>query len=299
MKSLISLLLSLVFAVTLFAQKEDVTVETDFLSTLLRVEELPPADYPEIAKNAALGGRISVDITLNNEGWVLTAENPRGPHPVCQSVTDPRVMALRNSAVEAAKKARFQSIDGQSTLGMKSRITYHFGYDAETKAAPVKEMRLDRITRLGSTDSGARVVDSGQAVVKESTDNKEMRIDSVRLESAGAARIIPSGETDSKESPDTSARPKSVLGGVLNGKALALPKPSYPAAAKAVRASGSVAVQILILEDGSVYSAAGISGHPLLRASSEIAACGSKFSPTQLSGNPVKVSGVVVYNYVP
>jgi hypothetical protein len=48
-----------------------------------------------------------------------------------------------------------------------------------------------------------------------------------------------------------------------------------------------------------VYSARTVSGHPLLRANSEIAACSSKFTPTLLEGNPVKVSGVITYNFVP
>jgi protein TonB len=87
--------------------------------------------------------------------------------------------------------------------------------------------------------------------------------------------------------------------GVLNGKATSLPKPAYPAAAKAVRAGGSVSVQVVISEAGSVISASAVSGHPLLRAAAESAARGARFSPTLLSGQPVKVSGVITYNFVP
>jgi len=93
--------------------------------------------------------------------------------------------------------------------------------------------------------------------------------------------------------------PKQISGGVLNGKATSLPKPPYPPAARAVRASGSVTVQVLISESGSVISASAVSGHPLLRAAAVAAARGAKFSPTQLSGQPVKVSGVITYNFVP
>lgn len=89
-----------------------------------------------------------------------------------------------------------------------------------------------------------------------------------------------------------------ISGGVVNGKAVSLPKPVYPAAAKAVRASGAVNVEVLIDEEGNVISAAAISGHPLLRAASEQAARSSKFSPTKLSGQLVKVKGIIVYNFV-
>jgi TonB family protein len=91
--------------------------------------------------------------------------------------------------------------------------------------------------------------------------------------------------------------PKTLSGGVLNGKATNLVKPAYPAAAKAVRAEGAVNVQVTIDEEGNVISASAVSGHPLLRAAAVEAARASKFSPTRLSGQPVKVTGVIVYNF--
>ena len=91
--------------------------------------------------------------------------------------------------------------------------------------------------------------------------------------------------------------PKIISGGVVNGKAVSLPKPAYPAAAKAVRAQGAVNVQVTIDEEGNVISATAVSGHPLLRAAAVSAARQAKFSPTQLSGQSVKVTGVIVYNF--
>jgi len=89
-----------------------------------------------------------------------------------------------------------------------------------------------------------------------------------------------------------------ISGGVLNGKALSLPKPAYPPIAKQARASGAVTVQVTISESGSVISATAISGHPLLRPAAVAAARGARFSPTKLSGQPVKVTGVITYNFV-
>ncbi len=90
----------------------------------------------------------------------------------------------------------------------------------------------------------------------------------------------------------------TVSGGILNGKATSLPSPQYPPAARAVKAEGTVSMQILIDESGSVVGVSAVSGHPLLRAASEAAAREAKFSPTFLSGQPVKVSGIVTYNFV-
>jgi TonB family protein len=90
---------------------------------------------------------------------------------------------------------------------------------------------------------------------------------------------------------------KPISGGVLNGKAISLPKPVYPPVARAAKASGTVVVQVLVDEDGNVVTAEAISGHPLLKAACVAAARSAKFSPTKLSGQPVKVSGVINYSF--
>jgi len=92
--------------------------------------------------------------------------------------------------------------------------------------------------------------------------------------------------------------PTVIDGGVVNGKATSLPVPKYPAAALAVKASGTVKVQVTIDENGSVVSASAISGHPLLRAASEQAARRATFSPTLLAGQSVKVTGIITYNFI-
>jgi protein TonB len=157
---------------------------------------------------------------------------------------------------------------------------------------PVKEMRLDRLTKMGSTDS-----DTGAAVRPENAravaDGGEGGL------STGNGTADQGGDAPPPPPPAPKPPPKTVSGGVLNGKATSLPKPAYPAAAKAVQAGGSVSVQVLIDEGGRVVSASAVSGHPLLRAAAVAAARGARFSPTLLSGQAVKVSGVITYNFVP
>ncbi|MET0753211.1 MAG: TonB family protein [Pyrinomonadaceae bacterium] len=97
--------------------------------------------------------------------------------------------------------------------------------------------------------------------------------------------------------PQNKAR-KTVSGGVINGKAVSLPKPVYPQAAKAVRASGAVNVQVMIDENGNVVAASAVSGHPLLRKAAETAASQAKFAPAVIGGKAVKITGVIVYNFV-
>lgn len=98
--------------------------------------------------------------------------------------------------------------------------------------------------------------------------------------------------------PAATSAPIIRSGRVLNGEARDLVKPIYPAPAKAVHASGAVNVQVTIDENGNVTSAKAVSGHPLLRQVSEQAARASKFSSTFLGEQKVKVTGVIVYNFI-
>jgi protein TonB len=117
--------------------------------------------------------------------------------------------------------------------------------------------------------------------------------------------IVPTGPTKINiEEPPPPPEPKPtpprapISGGVLNGKAISLPHPQYPPIAKQAHASGTVVVQVTIDENGNVISAHAVSGHPLLQAVAVAAARGARFSPTKLSGQPVKVTGVITYNFV-
>lgn len=90
---------------------------------------------------------------------------------------------------------------------------------------------------------------------------------------------------------------KPVSGGILNGKALSLPAPSYPEVARRARASGTVEVEVVIDLSGKVISAKAVKGPMMLQGAAEEAARRARFSPTLLSGQPVKVSGVITYNF--
>ena len=112
----------------------------------------------------------------------------------------------------------------------------------------------------------------------------------------GMAKVTIADEPPPPPAPTPPRAP--ISGGVLNGKAISLPKPQYPAIARQAHAAGTVVVQVTIDENGGVISAHAISGHPLLQAVAVAAARGARFSPTKLSGQPVKVTGVITYNFV-
>ncbi|HEX7174125.1 MAG TPA: energy transducer TonB [Pyrinomonadaceae bacterium] len=97
--------------------------------------------------------------------------------------------------------------------------------------------------------------------------------------------------------PPPSFNGPTINGGILNGKAISKPAPAYPAIAKAARASGTVVVRIIVDESGRVSEAEAISGHPLLQQAAVAAVRQWRFSPTLLSGQPVKVAGTVSVNF--
>jgi TonB family protein len=98
--------------------------------------------------------------------------------------------------------------------------------------------------------------------------------------------------------PPTKEELKRVGGGVLNGRAIKKPAPEYPTAAKSGRVSGTVVVRILVDETGKVIKSEAICGHSLLRKAAADAAAAALFTQTLLEGKPVKVSGIITYNFV-
>jgi TonB family protein len=105
------------------------------------------------------------------------------------------------------------------------------------------------------------------------------------------------GQADEAAAAHRRANTSYNSAGILNGKAITLGKPTYPAIARAARASGQVVVRVLVDETGQVIRAEALSGHPLLVAAAVKAASESVFVPTTLGGQPVKVSGTIVYNF--
>jgi len=222
---------------------------------------MPIPEYPAATLGRGFNGAISVAIKVDENGNVITAKVDRGPGPICESTTDPDVVAIRRAATEAALKSKFAppTLNGQLTRS-EGWILYDF-----------ESNHNETDLKVGGGLIFGRVVDGSSAAGKDKTSEK-----------------VPADQL-----------PDVISGAVLNGTAMSLPKPPYPPAARAVRASGAVSVQVLIDEHGDIFSATSVSGHPLLRAASEIAACGAKFSPTLLQGKPVKVSGIITYNFVP
>lgn len=121
----------------------------------------------------------------------------------------------------------------------------------------------------------------------------------VKTPAVASNQAVPVVKLDSEPPPTPAPRPilKPISGGVLNGTALSLPPPVYPDAAKRMRTSGTVTVEVVLDETGKVVSATATTGPQILRDPAVQAALKARFSPTKLSGQPVKVSGVINYKF--
>jgi protein TonB len=155
--------------------------------------------------------------------------------------------------------------------------------EISAKASDVPPVRKNVVTMIGTGNSNAAApmapgTGTGQII------------------SSGPAKVEIKDEPPPPPPKPTPHAP--ISGGVLNGKAVHLVQPPYPPIARSAHASGQVVVQVLIDENGNVVAAHATSGHPLLQAAATNAARASKFTPTKLSGQPVKVNGVIIYNFV-
>ncbi len=86
---------------------------------------------------------------------------------------------------------------------------------------------------------------------------------------------------------------------VLRSAAINLPKAEYPPAAGLSGAGGRVEVHIIVDERGNVVSARAMSGHALLKEAAEAAARKASFAREKLSLDPVRLYGVINYDFAP
>ena len=92
---------------------------------------------------------------------------------------------------------------------------------------------------------------------------------------------------------------KIISAGVLNAKAIDIPKPEYPDEARAKKISGEVKASIFVDETGKVVWARVDNGHPLLQEAVKKVVCQSLFKPATISGHPYSVSGLIIYRFLP
>jgi len=100
-----------------------------------------------------------------------------------------------------------------------------------------------------------------------------------------------------REMVEAQQRTTGFVGSLIQGHAIYRAEPIYPIAAKRERLSGTVIVEVTVDEKGVVIDARAVCGPDLLVPASIEAARRWTFTPTLLSGVPVKVIGTLTFNY--
>jgi TonB family protein len=182
----------------------------------------------------------------------------------------------------------------ESTDGTNARVAFHY-----QTADKVDSLRM--VFALSKEDGTWKVDNIGGSELEAITDLASSELKDPKVKKAPAGEAPPTLNSPSETAPPpTSAAPdNATAGGVLNEKAISLPQPLYPSVARAVHAGGKVVVQVVVDEKGNVTDAVAIIGHPMLRAPAVAAARAAKFPPAKDAGPPVKVKGVIHYNFEP
>jgi protein TonB len=250
------------------SHKEDLSRKGSFLLGTVAI-------YAVIGISLLVAGILYAPAYLDAQDLELTTLV--APVPVPQQATPEKQ--------EAKPQKQEQNVDVRKELIADVSRTELVPKEVSAKASDIPPVRRGVQTVIGSESSNAAVpMAAGPGT------------------GTGTGPVGPTHVLSEEPPPPPAPKPTPprapISGGVLNGKAISLPKPAYPAIARQAHASGTVVVQVTIDENGSVISAHAVSGHPLLQAVAVAAARGARFSPTKLSGQPVKVTGVITYNFV-
>lgn len=186
-------------------------------------------------------------------------------------------IAPSSTSAEAHATAKTEPVNASTATGVNNKTGA--GRSAQTVALPAAN-GLDKTNMISIANRGGEMPGGAN--------NARANSPVVKIDAAG-------------EPPSSMPTPKPltkpVSGGVLNGAAIDLPKPEYPEIARRARAGGTVSIEVVIDETGKVVSARASSGNALLREAALKAALRARFSPTKLSGQPVKIAGLLNYNF--
>jgi len=252
------------------SHKEDLSRKGSFLLGTVAI-------YAVIGISLLVAGILYAPAYLDAQDLELTTLV--APVPVPQQANEPEKQQ------EAKPTNKDQNVDVRKELIADVSESRVAPKEISAKASDIPPVRRGVTTVLGNESSNAAVpINAGPGTGTGI--------------GTGPTKVNIEGEPPPPPPPQPTPPRAPISGGVLNGKAISLPKPNYPPIARQAHASGTVVVQVTIDENGSVISAHAVSGHPLLQAVAVAAARGARFSPTKLSGQPVKVTGVITYNFV-
>lgn len=276
--------------------------------------------YPVDAKEKGINGPVRLTITVNPDG---TASDIRVEKPLYPSADQ--------AAREAVQRMRFApALRNGQPVAQRIGLEFYFGLETAERGL-VSEGELSRafldrersqLQESRQSDLAREAVLSMDSAIQIATSKYPGKVVSCSLGREKNGPVFYHVEIVNHEGEKMTTRyvwvsavdgailrtedgarapsPKvrHADGTVWNHRAIRLPPPAYPKAARDAQASGSVVVEVVIDEQGDVISATAVSGHPLLRDAAVEAARHAKFATSQSAGGTFKATGRLVYNFV-
>jgi TonB family protein len=216
---------------------------------------------------------IELTVMLDKLGWIRYALGVS---------EDAREMLERSLKIKEKVSGKESTEVGQSLVYLGQFYEKQGKYK---QAVPFYQRAVEVLEKTGAEDSfQAQVAEKCSCTMKL---NKQ----------GGAEEFEKRAFAKRRKTGEISQRTEGAFGSVLAGKAIFRQEPVYPPAAKYERVSGTVIVQVTVDENGLVVSAQTLCGHDYFARASEAAAKKWRFSPTLLSGVPVRVIGTITFNF--
>ena len=189
-----------------------------------------------------------------------------------------------------------RSLNGQVSAAEKNLLQTNISLSSDFSGSPIINSKGEILGMVGSKLENGKTKDfitSGETLTRI----VPTVVYVVPGGSGGAPYSFIAVRSDPSQDPQPLPGVTRRSGVLMQGSAISRVEAVYPPLARAAKLSGSVSLELIVDEEGSVIWTRVVSGHPLLRDAATTAARGWKFSPTKLDGEPVKVLAGIILNF--
>jgi TonB family protein len=278
------------------ADDPGVTIESSGPALLHRAA----VQYPKAALERHIQGRVTAELTLDEDGGVSDARILSGPEDLRNAVLrsvlrwhyakDAQLPRTVQVSVQFQASATAMPVQDLPVLAAPLNVVKRFVYRVPD---PLRERIESRLTlREGDELTEAKLAEAFRTV--RAIDFHINLVMQPGADRAGSLMIFTLNEPESAALTPKRLR---IGGNVQATNLITKVTPKYPPEAKAARIQGTVRLSVVIGKDGHVLDVQLVAGDPLLVGSAEEAVWQWIYRPTLLNGNPVEVITQVDVNY--
>ncbi len=255
--------------------------------------ELVVTQTKEISKDKAKsGGAMALLEEATNSRGAIARDDYDARH-WRDEISDSREQLMNSRSVIT------NAVDGTTVPNNAEQLAAVTTPQTYVPAESVKHPETTPVFKPVPVDNSKRSTDTLLAA------NNKPAVDLKKADEPLRTQIIPSAPKDSTATAKLTAPPQieaekndaPLEVGSLIGYATKQSAPVYPQAARNLRATGVVKVEVTVDETGGVSEVQKTSGPPLLQTAAKDAVRKWKFRPFVRDGQPVKANGFVSFNF--